>query len=179
MHRQFRKPLCLFFSKQLLRHPLAKSELKEFTGESHFEWIIEDRELGKSIHERDGISRVVLCSGQVYTALHKKRASLDNKNTAIIKLEQLHPFPFAQLRDTLNKYPNLEDLVYCQEEPLNMGAYSYVAPRMVTTLKQTDKYANLVLRYAGRDPSASVAAGSKAMHNAEEEAFLKEVFQEA
>lgn len=53
MHRQFRKPLCLFFSKQLLRHPLAKSELKEFTGESHFEWIIEDRELGKSIRSEE------------------------------------------------------------------------------------------------------------------------------
>lgn len=179
MHRQFRKPLVLFFSKQLLRHPLAKSELTEFTGDSHFEWIIDDRELGKSIHDRDGIERIVLCSGQVYTALHKKRASLEDKSTAIIKIEQLHPFPFAQLRDTLNKYPNVQDLVFCQEEPLNMGSYSYVAPRMVTTLENTEKHAGFVMRYAGRDPSASIAAGSKAMHNAEEEAFLKEVFQES
>lgn len=178
MHRQFRKPLVLFFSKQLLRHPLARSELSEFTGDSHFQWIIEDVELGKSISAKEEIKRIVLCSGQVYTALHKKRAAIEDKTTAFIKIEQMHPFPYAQLRDALNSYPAVEDLVWCQEEPLNMGSYSFVAPRITTTLEQTDKYKDLTLRYAGRDPSASVAAGSKAMHNAEEEAFLKETFQE-
>lgn len=177
MHRQFRKPLVLFFSKSLLRHPLARSELEEFTGESHFEWIIDDKELGKTINDKAGIKRVVLCSGQVYTALHKKRSTLEDKETAIIKVEQMHPFPFAQLRDTLNSYPGIEDLVWCQEEPLNMGSFSYVAPRIGTTLAETESYKNLTLRYAGRDPSASVAAGSKAMHTAEEEAFLNEAFQ--
>lgn len=178
MHRQFRKPLILFFSKQLLRHPLARSELTEFTGESHFEWIIEDRELGKSIHNKDQIKRIVLSTGQVYTALHKKRASLEDKSTAIIKIEQLNPFPFAQLRDALDSYPAVEDIVWCQEEPLNMGPYSFVAPRLATTFAETENFKNITLRYAGRDPSASVAAGSKSMHNIEEEAFLKEVFQE-
>lgn len=178
MHRQFRKPLALFFSKQLLRHPLARSDLQDFTGESHFQWILDDQELGKSIHNKEGIKRVVLCSGQVYTALHKKRASLEDKSTAIIKIEQLHPFPFAQLRDALNSYPNLEDLVWSQEEPLNMGCYSYAQPRIATTLAQTEKYKDIGLRYAGRDPSASVAAGSKSMHTAEEEKFLKDVFKE-
>lgn len=177
MHRQFRKPLILFFSKQLLRHPLAKSELSEFTGESHFQWIIEDVELGKSINAKEDIKRVVLCSGQVYTALHKKRADIEDKSTAFIKIEQLHPFPFAQLRDALDSYPALEDLVWCQEEPLNMGSYSYSAPRISTVLENTEKHRNLSLRYAGRDPSASVAAGTKAMHNAEEQEFLNEVFQ--
>lgn len=179
MHRQFRKPLILFFSKQLLRHPLARSELSEFTGESHFEWIINDRELGKTIHNAEDIKRVVLCSGQVFTALHKKRATIEDKTTAFIRLEQLHPFPYAQLRDALDSYPGLEDLVWCQEEPLNMGSYSYAAPRIATTLAQTQSYKDLGVRYAGRDPSASVAAGSKAMHTAEEESFLKDVFQES
>ncbi|KAM9936252.1 hypothetical protein OXX80_004183, partial [Metschnikowia pulcherrima] len=178
MHRQFRKPLALFFSKQLLRHPLARSDLDEFTGESHFQWIIEDQELGKSIHNKEGIERIVFCTGQVYTALHKKRASIEDKSTAFIKIEQLHPFPFAQIRDALNTYPNIKDLVWCQEEPLNMGAYSYVAPRVATTLAETESYKDLQLRYAGRDPSASVAAGTKSMHTVEEENFLKEVFQE-
>ncbi|KAM9887637.1 hypothetical protein OXX79_013481, partial [Metschnikowia pulcherrima] len=148
MHRQFRKPLALFFSKQLLRHPLARSDLDEFTGESHFQWIIEDQELGKSIHNREGIERIVFCTGQVYTALHKKRASIEDKSTAFIKIEQLHPFPFAQIRDALNTYPNIKDLVWCQEEPLNMGAYSYVAPRVATTLAETESYKDLQLRYA-------------------------------
>ena len=178
MHRQFRKPLVLFFSKSLLRHPLARSDLSEFTGDSHFEWIIDDKELGKTINEKAGIKRVVLCSGQVYTALHKKRATIEDKETAFIKIEEMHPFPFAQLRDALNSYPAIEDLVWCQEEPLNMGSFAYVSPRIGTTLAETDNYKDLTLRYAGRDPSASVAAGSKAMHTAEEEAFLKEVFNQ-
>ncbi|KAG7695648.1 hypothetical protein KL930_003645 [Ogataea haglerorum] len=175
MHRQFRKPLILFFSKSLLRHPLARSSIDEFTGDSHFQWIIEDVELGKSINEKPGIKRVVLCSGQVYAALHKRRQNLGDKETAFIKLEQLHPFPFAQLRDVLLSYPALEDLVWCQEEPFNMGAYSYVTPRIETVLREAG-LEKLGLRYAGRDPSASVAAGSKAMHVVEEEALLDQVF---
>ncbi|CCE85789.1 Piso0_005419 [Millerozyma farinosa CBS 7064] len=178
MHRQFRKPLILFFSKSLLRHPLAKSNMSEFTGDSHFQWIIEDPELDKSISSKEGIKRVVLCSGQVFTALHKKRAAIEDKTTAFIRIEQLHPFPFAQLRDTLDTYPNLEDLVWVQEEPLNFGSYSYSAPRIATILEQTNNHKGLTLRYAGRDPSASIAAGTKSMHTAEEEAFLKEAFQE-
>ncbi|KAK6455715.1 alpha-ketoglutarate dehydrogenase [Scheffersomyces xylosifermentans] len=178
MHRQFRKPLIIFFSKSLLRHPLARSNLSEFTNDSHFQWIIEDVEYGQAIAPKEEIKRVVLCSGQVYTALHRKRAAIEDKNTAFIKIEQLHPFPFAQLRDALQEHTSLEDLVWCQEEPLNMGSYSYVAPRIATVLAETENHKGLNLRYAGRDPSASVAAGSKAMHVAEEEAFLSDVFQE-
>lgn len=172
MHREFRKPLILIFSKSLLRHPLARSNLSEFTGESHFEWIIED-----VLGEKSEVKRVVLLTGQVYAALHKKRASLEDKTTAFIKVEQLNPFPFAQLRDALNEYPNIEDLVWTQEEPLNMGAYNFVAPRMEAVLQETEKYKDLKLRYAGRDPSASVAAGSKSMHVAEEEEFIAETFK--
>lgn len=177
MHRQFRKPLCLFFSKSLLRHPLARSNLSDFTGDSHFQWIIDDVEVGKTIGTKDEIKRVILCSGQVYTALHKKRASLDDTTTAIIKIEQLHPFPFAQLRDTLDSYSNVNDLIWCQEEPLNMGAYNYVTPRVASTLANTENHKDVALRYVGRDPSASVAAGSKAMHTIEEESFIKEAFE--
>lgn len=173
MHRQFRKPLILVFSKSLLRHPLARSNLSEFTGDSHFQWIIED-----VLGDKSEVKRVVLLTGQVYAALHKKRASLDDKSTAFIKIEQLHPFPYAQLRDALNEYPNLEDLVWTQEEPLNMGAYNFAAPRVEAVLGETQKYKDLKLRYAGRDPSASVAAGSKAMHVAEEEEFLEETFRQ-
>lgn len=178
MHRQFRKPLILFVSKALLRHPMARSNLDEFTGDSHFQWIIEDKSFGEELVAKEEIKRVVLCSGQVFTALHKKRESLQDKTTAIIRIEQVHPFPYAQLRDALNSYSAAEDMVWCQEEPLNMGNYDFVAPRIAVTLKETSAHASKALRYAGRDPSASVAAGSKAMHNAEEESFLADVFQE-
>ncbi|AET40156.1 alpha-ketoglutarate dehydrogenase KGD1 Ecym_5401 [Eremothecium cymbalariae DBVPG len=174
-HRQFRKPLALFFSKQLLRHPLARSDLSEFT-DGGFQWIIEDAEHGKTIGTKEETKRLVLLTGQVFTALHKKRETIGDRTTAFLKIEQLHPFPFYQLRDILNSYPNLEDIVWCQEEPFNMGSWAFVSPRIQTTLKETDKYSNFEVRYAGRNPNGAVAAGSKALHNAEEQAFLKDVF---
>lgn len=177
-HRQFRKPLALFFSKQLLRHPLARSELSEFS-EGSFQWIIEDVEHGKSIGSKEETKKLVLLTGQVYTALHKKRADLADKTTALLKIEQPHPFPFAQLRDAINSYPNLEEIIWCQEEPLNMGSWSYAAPRLATTLKETDNYKNHVVRYCGRNPSGAVAAGNKTLHVAEEEAFLNDVFNQS
>ncbi|QPG76429.1 2-oxoglutarate dehydrogenase E1 component [Brettanomyces nanus] len=175
MHRQFRKPLIIFFSKSLLRHPLARSALSEFTGDSHFQWIIEDSELGKSIKNKSEIKRLVLCSGQVYATLVKKREDLGDTDTAFIKVEQLHPFPYALLKEAFQSYPAVEDLVWCQEEPLNMGAWSYMYPRMNSTLKEAG--VDIPLRYAGRDPSASIAAGNKKKHHAEEEAFLAEVWK--
>ncbi|CCE63618.1 hypothetical protein TPHA_0F01330 [Tetrapisispora phaffii CBS 4417] len=177
-HRQFRKPLALFFSKQLLRHPLARSELSEFT-EGGFQWLIEDVEHGKTIGTKEDTKRLVLLTGQVYTALHKKREELGDKTTAFLKIEELHPFPYAALRDTLNSYPNLEDIVWCQEEPLNMGAWNYVSPRLQTTMKETDNYKDVTVRYAGRNPSGAVAAGSKILHTAEEKAFLRDAFNES
>ncbi|EDO18267.1 hypothetical protein Kpol_1039p16 [Vanderwaltozyma polyspora DSM 70294] len=177
-HRQFRKPLILFFSKQLLRHPLARSNIEEFT-EGGFEWIIEDSEHGKTIATKEETKRLVLMTGQVYTALHKRREELGDKSTAFLRIEELHPFPFAQLRDTLNSYPNLEEIVWCQEEPLNMGSWGYVSPRLQTTLKETNNYKNHAVRYCGRNPSGAVAAGSKSLHLAEEESFLKDVFNQS
>lgn len=174
-HRQFRKPLVLFFSKQLLRHPLARSELSELTDGS-FQWIIEESEHGKSIGSKEETKRLVLLTGQVYTALHKKRADLEDKTTAFIKIEQPHPFPFAQLRDAINSYPNLEEIKFCQEEPLNMGSWTFMSPRLRTVLKETEKYKDLDVQYCGRNPSGAVAAGSKLLHNSEEESFLNEVF---
>ncbi|KAK9453832.1 thiamine diphosphate-binding protein [Dipodascopsis uninucleata] len=173
IHRQFRKPLILFFSKSLLRHPLARSPLEDFTGDSHFQWIIEDQ----SIVPKSETKRVILCTGQVYAQLHKTRETNDIKDTTIIKIEQFHPFPWAQLRDALNEYPALDEIVWCQEEHLNAGAWSYMYPRLQTLLKETNNYKNHAVRYAGRAPSASVAAGNKVVHHNEEVAFLKDAFQ--
>ncbi|KAK9329630.1 thiamine diphosphate-binding protein [Lipomyces starkeyi] len=170
--RQFRKPLILFFSKSLLRHPLARSKLSDFTGDSHFQWIIEDQ----SVVPKSETKRVILCSGQVYAALHKTREANKIEDTTIIKIEQLHPFPWAQLRDALDDYPALEEIVWVQEEHLNAGAWTYVFPRIQTLFKETKSYKDFAIRYAGRAPSASVAAGNKVVHHNEEEAFLKSAF---
>merc|ERR1712230_130887 len=172
MNRQFRKPLIIFFSKSLLRHPLARSPIEEFTGDSQFKWIIPDPEHGKAIAEPEEIDRVILCSGQVYAALYKYRADNNLKNTAITRIEQLNPFPWQQLKENLDSYKNAKTIVWCQEEPLNAGAWSFTQPRIETLLNQTDFHDRKHVMYAGRNPSASVATGLKSTHMKEEQDFL-------
>ncbi|KAL1846543.1 2-oxoglutarate dehydrogenase E1 component [Paecilomyces lecythidis] len=176
MNRQFRKPLVIFFSKSLLRHPLARSSLEEFTGDSHFQWIIPDPAHGSAIDEPEKIERVILCSGQVYAALTKHRDNKGIRNTAITRIEQLHPFPWAQLKENLDSYPNAKDIVWCQEEPLNAGAWSYTQPRIETLLNATEHHNRRHVLYAGRAPSASVATGIKASHLKEEADLLEDAF---
>jgi 2-oxoglutarate dehydrogenase E1 component len=177
MHRQFRKPLVIFFSKSLLRHPLARSSLSEFTDpESHFRWIIPDQEHGKSINEPDQIERVILCTGQVWAALHKHRADKGIKDAAITRIEQLNPFPWALLRENLDMYPNAKNVVWCQEEPLNAGAWSFTQPRIETLLNETKFHDHKHVLFAGRNPSASVATGLKSFHVKEEHDLLEDAF---
>ena len=172
INRQFRKPLVIFFSKSLLRHPLARSGIEDFTGDSHFQWMIPDPEHGKAIKTPAECRRLLICSGQVYAALHKHRAAHNIDDVAIARVEQLHPFPFAQLRDELEKFPNVDEIVWTQEEPLNAGAWSYVQPRMETILRQSSRHSDKHIGYAGRAPSASVATGLKASHIKEEQQLL-------
>lgn len=171
--------LMLFFSKSLLRHPLCRSDIEEFTGDSHFQWIIPDPEHGKAIVEPNEVDRVILCTGQVYATLHKYRESLgeDGKKAAITRIEQLNPFPWAQLKQNLDSYPNAQTIVWCQEEPLNAGAWSFVQPRIETLLNATEHHNRRHVMYAGRDPSASVATGLKASHVREEKHFLDEAWR--
>ncbi|RMZ86265.1 hypothetical protein DV736_g6508, partial [Chaetothyriales sp. CBS 134916] len=177
MNRQFRKPLLVFFSKSLLRHPLARSDIEDFLGDSYFQWIIPDpAHASGAINPNEGIERVIMCTGQVYAALVKHRESLGIKDVAITRIEQLNPFPWAQLRDNLDSYPNAKQIVWCQEEPLNAGAWSFVQPRIETLLNSTQHHNRRHVMYAGRDPSASVATGLKATHVKEEKEFLEEAF---
>lgn len=164
--------LIIFFSKNLLRHPLARSNIEEFTENAHFKWIIPDNEHGKTIKSPEECTRMLICSGQVYTALHKHRAANKVDDIAITRVEQLHPFPYAQLRDTLDQYPNLKEVVWTQEEPLNAGAWGFAQPRMDTILRNTKHHADKKVLYAGRSPSASVATGIKSAHVKEEKDLL-------
>ena len=157
MNRQFRKPLILFFSKSLLRHPLARSSIEEFTGDSHFQWIIEDpAHATGEIESHEGINRVILCTGQVYAALVKEREARGEKDVAITRIEQ--------------------NIIWCQEEPLNAGAWSFTQPRIETLLNQTEHHNRRHVMYAGRNPSASVATGLKVSHKNEEKALLDMAF---
>lgn len=172
----FSVALILFFSKSLLRHPIARSSIEEFTGDSQFRWIIPDPEHGKSIEEPEQIDRVILCTGQVYAALSKHRADNGFKNTAITRIEQLHPFPWQQLQENLDTYPNAKTIVWCQEEPLNAGAWTFTQPRIETLLNHTQHHDRKHVMYAGRHPSASVATGLKASHTKEEKEMLDTAF---
>ncbi|MCJ1426863.1 2-oxoglutarate dehydrogenase E1 component [Sticta canariensis] len=177
MNRQFRKPLVMFFSKSLLRHPLSRSPIEDFSGESHFQWIIADPEHEtQTIAPPEEIERVILCTGQAYAALHKHRASKGIKDAAITRIEQLNPFPWAQLRENLDMYPNAKTIVWCQEEPLNAGAWSFTQPRIETLLNETRHHDHKHVMYAGRNPSASVATGLKASHVKEEMDLLDIAF---
>ena len=99
------------------------------------------------------------------------------KNTAITRIEQLNPFPWQQLKENLDNYPNAKTIVWCQEEPLNAGAWSFTQPRLETLLNQTQYHDRKHVMYAGRDPSASVATGLKASHTKEEAKLLETAFQ--
>ncbi|KAI0595777.1 2-oxoglutarate dehydrogenase-like protein [Biscogniauxia sp. FL1348] len=178
MHRQFRKPLVMFFSKSLLRHPLARSNIEEFTGpNAHFKWIIPDPEHeAGTIKSPEEIDRVILCSGQVWASLHKYRADNNIDNVALTRIEQLNPFPWEQLRENLDMYKNAKTIVWAQEEPLNAGGWSFTQPRIETLLNQTQYHDRKHVMYAGRNPSASVATGLKAAHKKEEEDLLEMAF---
>ncbi|KUI73643.1 2-oxoglutarate dehydrogenase, mitochondrial [Cytospora mali] len=177
MNRQFRKPLIIFFSKSLLRHPIARSSIEEFTGDSQFRWIIEDpaHESG-DLKPREEVDRVIICSGQVYAALHKYRTDNKINDVAITRIEQLNPFPWQQLKENLDSYPNAKTIVWAQEEPLNAGAWSFTQPRLETLLNETDHHDHKHVMYAGRNPSASVATGLKSSHIKEEQELLEMAF---
>ena len=168
----------MFFSKSLLRHPLARSDLDEFTGDSHFKWVIPDpAHRDNSINPPDQINRVILCTGQIYATLHKHRAAHEElKDVAFTRIEQLNPFPWAQLRENLDMYPNAQTIVWAQEEPLNAGPWSFAQPRVETLLNHTKYHNRRHCMYAGRHPSASVATGLKGTHLKEEQDLLEMAF---
>ena len=177
MNRQFRKPLIVFFSKSLLRHPLARSNIEDFTEGTYFQWIIPETGHGTAVKEPNEIERVILCTGQVYAALVKHREANKIDDVAITRIEQLNPFPWQQLKENLDSYPNAKNIIWCQEEPLNAGAWSFVQPRIETLLNHTEYHNRRHVMYAGRNPSASVATGLKASHMKEEQDLLKDAFE--
>ncbi len=167
MHRNFRKPLIIMTPKSLLRHKMAVSTAADFTGNSHFMRILSDT---NPPADKD-VKRLVLCSGKVAYDLIEARNAAGDENTAIVRIEQLYPFPGDPLTVRLERMPNLEDVVWAQEEPKNNGAWSFVEPYIEECLIRA-KTKTSRARYAGRAASASPATGLMKRHVAEQGALI-------
>jgi 2-oxoglutarate dehydrogenase E1 component len=177
LKRDFRKPLILMTPKSLLRHPRCKSTLAEFAEGSVFHrWLHDDAERlpgGPLKLAKDAkIRRVILCSGKVYYDLVEEREKRGADDVYIMRIEQLYPFPLKSLAQELARFKNA-DLVWCQEEPQNMGSWTYIAPYLEWVAGQAGLKAKRP-RYAGRPAAAATATGLMSRHQAELKAFLEE-----
>jgi 2-oxoglutarate dehydrogenase E1 component len=164
MKSDLRKPLVVMSPKSLLRHPLAISKLDDFATGS-FQAILPDTHLPDAKKAK----RVLICSGKVYYDLHHYRVTNGIEDTAIIRLEQLYPLDRATLAELAKTHAKAK-LVWVQEEPQNMGAWSYIAPELETLFGRK-------AAYIGRDAAASPAVGALSLHKIELNAFLKQAFQ--
>jgi len=177
VHRPFRKPLVLMTPKSLLRNRHCTSFLADMMPGSSFHRVLRDQAevvpgaWSVKLVEDEQIRRVILCTGKVYFDLMEERDKRDIQDIQILRLEQLYPFPENVLALELNRFPKAE-LVWCQEEPENQGAWSFVAPRIEHTVAQLGGSARP--RYVGRPEYASTAAGLLSQHNTELQAFLND-----
>jgi 2-oxoglutarate dehydrogenase E1 component len=162
LRRDFRKPLICFTPKKLLRFPACVSKLEEFTTGGFLE-IIDDEKVKAA-----DVKRIVFCSGKVYYDLDEARDKSGSKDTAIVRIEQLYPLPIHKLRALLKKYKGAKQHIWAQEEPENMGAWSYVHR----------VFREVNLQYIGREEAASPATGYLRRHNAEQKTILDLIFTE-
>lgn len=167
MMRPFRKPLVIMTPKSLLRHPMAKSSADEFLGDSHFRRIMSDT---KDIPD-EKVKRLVLCSGKVAYDLLEKRDHEELDDVSVVRIEQIYPFPGEPLAERMKRMPNLEEVVWCQEEPKNNGSWFFVQDRIEDALTAAGHHGKRP-KYAGRDESASPATGFAKRHQAQQEALV-------
>jgi 2-oxoglutarate dehydrogenase E1 component len=168
LKRNFRKPLVIMTPKSLLRHKLAVSRLPEFATGSHFRTVIGEID---AIAAGDQVKRVVLCSGKVYYDLLAERREQGANDVAILRVEQVYPFPVITLPKELAKYPNAE-IVWCQEEPENMGAWNFVDRKIEQVLAGIDVKAKRP-SYIGREAAASPATGQARKHTEQQAALVR------
>ncbi len=177
MRRDFRKPLILMTPKSLLRHKRAVSTLSEMAGESTFHRLLwDDAQMLKDtpiqLVKDSKIRRVVICSGKVYYDLYEEREKRDVNDVYLLRVEQLYPFPAKALINELSRFKNAE-MVWCQEEPKNMGPWAFIDPYLEWVLAHIDAKHQRV-RYTGRPASASTATGLMSKHLAQLAAFLED-----
>jgi 2-oxoglutarate dehydrogenase E1 component len=166
LHDQ-RRPLVVMTPKGLLKAPWAMSPLEDFTS-GRFEWVLDDPAITTD-EQRDQVSRLVLCAGKVYhdIAQHEDRASAPG--TALARMELLYPFPKKQLADLLALYPNVREVVWVQEEPMNFGAFPHMHLRIPALLGQGVEWS-----YVGRPKRSSASEGYTSVHNLEQQRIVRE-----
>ena len=169
LHRNFRKPLVLFTPKSLLRHKLCVSRLDQMGPGTSFHRVMYD---DVTLCDDKDVRRVVLCSGKVYYDLYEERAKRGIKDVFFLRVEQLYPFPHKALRNELARFPQAE-VVWCQEEPKNMGAWSYINPEIENVLVELDGRSKRP-RYVGRPAAAAPATGLLRRHNREQALLVDE-----
>ena len=167
VHRKFRKPLFLIMPKSLLRQPTAASKLEEFT-DGAMQLVIDD----VTQQDREKVRRVLFCTGKVYHTLATAREKEGVKETAIVRVEQLYPFPKKEIQAVLAKYRNARDITWVQDEPRNRGAWTFMESRLLELLPDP-----ATLNYVGRDEAASPATGSNKMHQAEELELVQQALE--
>ncbi|TVR18307.1 MAG: multifunctional oxoglutarate decarboxylase/oxoglutarate dehydrogenase thiamine pyrophosphate-binding subunit/dihydrolipoyllysine-residue succinyltransferase subunit [Balneolaceae bacterium] len=159
-----KKPLIIMSPKSLLRHPQAVCNVEQLATGAFRSFIGDE-----SVEDTSTIDRIVICSGKVYYDLLKAKEEKEKNNIAITRMEMLYPLPDKDVKNYLTELSKVKEIVWCQEEPKNMGSWTYVMPRLTDLLGKGQK-----LRYAGRQSSASPAAGQKKIHDAEQERLLNE-----
>jgi 2-oxoglutarate dehydrogenase E1 component len=176
LHRSFRKPLILMTPKSLLRHKLAVSKADEFTTGSSFHRVLwDDAQYGNSdtkLVSDDKIKRVVMCSGKVYYDLLEERDARGIDDIYILRFEQFYPFPAISAVKELERFPQAE-MIWCQEEPKNQGAWTFMEPNLEWVLSRINA-THPRPRYVGRATSASPATGLASQHKAQQEALVNE-----
>lgn len=163
VHRDFRKPLVIMSPKSLLRHKLAVSSLADLADNSRFLPMLEDP---KAPDLQTKAKRIVICSGKVYYDLLEMREA-KNLDVALIRIEQYYPFDADYFASIISKYKSATDFIWCQEEPENMGAWTFIKPYLEKTLNKT-------INYVGRPASASPTTGYLSVHNKEQEFLIKQ-----
>ena len=160
--REFRKPLIVMSPKSLLRHKLAVSTLNDLTASEFLPVIGEQDDIAAN-----DVTRLVLCAGKVYYDLLEARRQDKLKHIAILRIEQLYPFPIVQFKAEINKYPNVEHIIWCQEEPKNQGAWYQSKHHFKDHINK-----DIPISYAGRVASAAPAVGSYKTHLSEQKSVV-------
>jgi 2-oxoglutarate dehydrogenase E1 component len=163
LNRPFRKPLIIFTPKSLLRHPKCVSVIADFTA-GGFKEVIDDETA-----DPEKINKVVFCSGKVYYDLLAEKEKIKNEKVALIRVEQIFPFPKKQLLELKDKYKNASRYIWAQEEPANMGAWDFIRKNMIYDFD---------VKVIARPPSGSTATGSSKFHVIRQQKIIDKVFEE-
>jgi 2-oxoglutarate dehydrogenase E1 component len=167
LHRKFRKPLVVMTPKSLLRHKLAISKLSDMEKGTSFQRVIAETQ---GLVDDKKIKRLVFTSGKVYYDLFEEREKQGIKDIALVRVEQYYPFAGREIAEELKRYKNAE-VVWCQEEPQNMGAWQFIAPKIGNLLDAAGRK-DVRIQYAGRPEAASPAAGYLKIHEREQKKLI-------